>query len=444
MNDIFDQFKSFNGSVIGSYDCRESCFLRLYGDADKEKSLAYISELEADGFELLQQRETDGNIFASLKKDIQVNILFTPCDGMLRVTACRENRTPPFAETSCEGDGETVFYGFESDQTLIDCGMCLLIQCPDRSFFIVDSGHYLQMNDNDRIHKFMRERTPEGQKIVVNGWFISHAHTDHISKLIDFLKYNTDDVIIEGFYQNLIRADYETDSDNHEENEMAEKLFRILEEYPAPVYKLHSGMRFHIRNLTFDVLCTHEDIFPAHIDDYNDSSCVITVTVNGSRVFIPGDAAVLSSAVLEARYKEALRSDVVQVSHHGHTGLSASCYSLIGADTAVFPVTRIMFEQDLPRHEANRRVIELASEYHITGDGTVAIPLPYKKGTVSVLPDETFEDFEKIKRLWRYVYSEEYKQELYEKFLANGGDFDALLLPTSPRGWIEPKPPIEE
>lgn len=133
---------------------------------------------------------------------------------------------------------------------------------PGSQLFVVDSGHYFQMNDNDRIHKFMRERTPEGQKIVINGWFITHAHTDHISKLMDFLKYNTDDVIIEGFYQNILPGEYDYGSDNHEELEFAEKLFKALEEYPAPVYKLHSGMRFYIRNLAFDVLCNHEDISP--------------------------------------------------------------------------------------------------------------------------------------------------------------------------------------
>lgn len=441
---LFDRIPPFDGTAAGDYDCRENCVLRLFtgvGAADYE---AYADRFPSAGFSLLCRNDTDGNRFAMFRGDVLVTLHFAPCRGELRVTVSKDLTVPAFTETTCEGDGRTAFFGFENDHTLIDCGMCLMIQCPDRSFFLVDSGHYFQFNDNDRIYRFMRERTPAGQKVVVNGWFITHAHTDHISKLIDFLQYNTDDVIIEGFYQNLLPADYDCGSDNHEEAEMAAKLFKALDEFPAPVYKLHTGMKFYIRNLAFEVLYTHEDLFPTPITDYNDSSSVLTVEAEGSGIFIPGDAAVMASAVLEERYTKALRCDIVQIAHHGHTGLSPRCYEMIGAKTAVFPVTRIMFEGDIVRMEADRRAVELADEYFITGDGTVEIPLPYKKGGTKTYPDETMEDFGKIKRLWRYVYSEEYMDEIYGQFLAHGGDPEKLLLPTSRYGWIEPKPPIDE
>ena len=441
---IFNSFPSFDSKCICTFDCREDCFLKVYEDVTENDFKAYLSTLEKDGFDVLQKNEINGNQFAALLKNVQINLLYTPCDSTLRITASEKNLTPNFKKTECTGDCQTTFYAFENDQTIIDCGMCLMIQCPDYSFFLVDSGHYFQMNDNDRIHKFMRERTPEGQKIVVNGWLITHGHTDHISKLIDFLKYNTDDVIIEGFYQNLQPSDYGNEDGNHEEKEMVEKLFRILDEYSAPVYKLHTGMRFYIRNLAFDVLSTHEDLHPDYIEDYNDSSCVVMMETEGSKVFIPGDAAVMAGKKMEERFGETLKCDVAQIAHHGHTGLSTHCYELLGADTVVFPVTRIFFEADLDRKEENKKAVELASNCYVTGDGTVVVPLPYNKDTVTALPDETFEDFEKIKRIWRYVYSEERKKELYETFLAHGGDENNILLPTSPMGWIEPKPPIEE
>ncbi len=444
MEEIFEKITEFGGELIGEYSCGDNCFMHLYGGADKAACEKYIETLEADGFFAEQKNEIDGNLFAALKKDIQANVLFTPCDGKIRVTACDKDLSPNFQKTECSGECRTTFYAFENDQTLIDCGMCLMVQCPDYSFFVVDSGHYFQMNDNDRIHKFMRERTPEGQKIVINGWFITHAHTDHISKLIDFLKYNTDDVVIEGFYHNILPIEYPYERDNHEETEMAEKLLAILKKYPAPVYKLHTGQKFYIRNLSFDVLYTHEDAFPERLTDYNDSSTVLMLNAEGSKIFIPGDAAELASKVIEERYSAALKCDAVQIAHHGHTGLSENCYSLLKADVAIFPVTRIMFDGELPRHSANRKAIELANSYYITGDGTVCVPLPYNRETVSALPDETFEDFEKIKRIWRYVYSDERKQELYDIFIAHGGNPDELVLPTSKFGWIEPKPPIDE
>ena len=84
--------------------------------------------------------------------------------------------------------------------------------------------------------------------------------------------------------------------------------------------------------------------------------------------------------------------------------------------------------------EANRRAIELASAYFITADGTVKIPLPYKRGEAEVLPGETFEDFGKIERLWGYTYSDERKKELYDMFIQNGGDLENATLPVMYQG----------
>ncbi len=431
MSDVFSKFIQFRSNADESdYDCREDCLLRLYRNVSEADYKVWISELENDGFEVLQRTDNNGNLYTCLLGEVLLTALLTPCDGVLRVTASSNKSMPLLEAEKCSGDCEIVFYAFENDHSLIDCGMCLLIQCPDYSFFVVDSGHYLQMNDNDRIYKFMRERTPKGQKVVVNGWLLTHAHSDHISKFMDFLRYNCHDVEIEGIYSNLISADYHNSVNwTREEVLLSRKLFKLLEETNIPTFKIHTGQRFYIRNLTFDVMGTHEDIYPNTIKDYNDSSCMVMVTAENSRIFIPGDASALASVELEKRYGESLKCDVVQISHHGHFGLSAQAYEMLNAEVAVFPITRIKFDEEYPRVEANRRAIELAMAHYITSDGTVKIPLPYSLDKIEVLPDETFEDFGKINRLWGYDYTDERKKELYDLFIKNGGDLQDANLP---------------
>lgn len=439
MSTVFEKFRQFRSNADeADYDCREGCFMRLYRNADKLKYEEWINLLTADGFEILQQTQINGNLYTCLAGEVIINAFFTPCDGILRVAATEKKLVPCFEKQSCEGNGETAFYAFENDQSLIDCGMCLMIQCPDYSFFVVDSGHYFQINDNDRIYKFMRERTPKGQKVVVNGWLLSHAHSDHTSKFMDFLRYNTDDVIIEGIYSNLIP---DTNSAaghwSVEETLLAAKLFRMLDETDIPKYKIHTGQRFYIRNLCFDVFGTHEDIYPQTVRDYNDSSCMVMLTAEGSRIFIPGDASNLASLELTKRYGTALKCDVVQIAHHGHNGLYKEAYELLDAEVAVFPITRIKFDEELPRIEANRRAIEIAKAYYITSDGTVKIPIPYSLEKIEKLPDETFEDFGKIERLWGYTYTDERKAELYRLFVENGGDLITQNLPVRSEGIFE-------
>lgn len=439
MDILFNKFKNFRVEADEPvYDCRENCFMKLYRNADKTEYEQWISELENDGYTVLQKTELNKNLYTCLMGEVQINAFFTPCDSILRVAVTENKRTPCFTPTACEGNGETAFYGFESDQALIDCGMCLLVQCPDNSFFVVDSGHYMQFNDNDRIYKFMRERTPEGQKVVVNGWLLTHAHSDHISKFMDYLRYNCYDTIIEGIYSNLIPDTYYAHTEwTREEVMLSKKLFKMLAETKIPTYKIHTGQRFYIRNLMFDVLGTHEDIYPNKVEDYNDSSCMVMLTAEGSKVFIPGDASVKASVELEKRYAETLKCDVVQIAHHGHRGLSVKAYEYLNADVAVFPITRIKFDEEYPRMEANRRAIELAKVYYITSDGTVKIPLPMNLDTIEVLPDETFEDFGKINRLWQYSYTDERKAELYSMFTERGGDLNNTNLPAEPDSKFE-------
>ncbi len=436
---LFSALPDLPGEITGTF-CGRDCAVRAAAGVSAPQADTFFAALQAAGFAAGQDRTQNGVRFAALQKDgLRVNALFSPNEAELRVTVSDREETPCLTPTVCEGGAGTTFYAFENDQTLIDCGMCLMVQCPDHSFFLVDSGHYFQPNDNDRIYRFMRERTPAGQKVRVCGWLITHAHTDHVCKLMDFLEYNTGDVEIEGFYQNILPPDYAVWDGNREEAVIAAKLCDALKAYPAPVYTLHTGMRFYVRNLTFDVLSTHEDLHPDFIEDYNDSSVVVMLSAENSRILIPGDAAVAAGRKMEIRWGGTLQCDVVQIAHHGHTGLSPLCYELIGADTAIFPVTCIMFEQELPKKEANRRAIGLASQYYITGDGTVCVPLPYRKETVTQLPDETLEDFAKIERLWKYVYPQEYKEYIYDQFLAHGGDPARLQLPATPEGWIEPK-----
>ena len=439
MDILFNKFKNFRVEADEPvYDCRENCFMKLYRNADKTEYEKWISELENDGYTVLQKTELNKNLYTCLMGEVQINAFFTPCDSILRVAVTENKRTPCFTPTTCEGNAETAFYGFESDQALIDCGMCLLVQCPDNSFFVVDSGHYMQFNDNDRIYKFMRERTPEGQKVVVNGWLLTHAHSDHISKFMDYLRYNCYDTVIEGVYSNLIPDTYYAHTEwTREEVMLSKKLFKMLAETKIPTYKIHTGQRFYIRNLMFDVLGTHEDIYPNKVEDYNDSSCMVMLTAEGSKVFIPGDASVKASVELEKRYAETLKCDVVQIAHHGHRGLSVKAYEYLNADVAVFPITRIKFDEEYPRMEANRRAIELAKVYYITSDGTVKIPLPMNLDTIEVLPDETFEDFGKINRLWQYSYTDERKAELYSMFTERGGDLNSTNLPAEPDSKFE-------
>lgn len=158
-----------------------------------------------------------------------------------------------------------------------------------QQLFIIDSGHFLQPNDHKRIYRFLRERTPDGERTVIAGWFFSHAHDDHVSQFVDFIREYGSAVEIERLYYNDAPIDHR---DSMSWGESNKKYIRRFEDCARscniPAVKLHTGQRFFVRNLRFDVLCTQEDVWPQSLENFNNTSCVLALEADGTRIIFPG------------------------------------------------------------------------------------------------------------------------------------------------------------
>ena len=177
--------------------------MKLFRGADERVYARALQLLTENGFEKICENSIAGNLSADfLDKKHLVHIYYTPFDGCIRAVL-DANKTLPPLEPQCR-DGETVLWQFEVDHSLIDCGMCYIIRCADGSFFIIDSAHFYSINDNERIYRFLRDRTPADEKIRIAAWFFSHGHTDHITKFVDFVNDGHADVILERVIFNFL------------------------------------------------------------------------------------------------------------------------------------------------------------------------------------------------------------------------------------------------
>ncbi len=397
--------------------------MRLIKGAAESDFLKICGECEKISYTIFQRNDLEENRPASYHADMLIHIYFCPSEKSLRVICDPFSARFECEEPKYERRCGSALWQFENDHSYIDCGMCYILRCADNSFFIIDSGHFLQPNDHKRIYRFLRERTPDGERTVIAGWFFSHAHDDHVSQFVDFIREYGSAVEIERLYYNDAPIDHR---DSMSWGESNKKYIRRFEDCARscniPAVKLHTGQRFFVRNLSFDVLCTQEDVWPQSLENFNNTSCVLALEADGTRIIFPGDAADVESDIMTARYTEkTLGCDIMQQSHHGHSGASPEFYRRADAKTVMFPITKIKFDEEYPKQEANRVACSIAEEYFIASDGTVEFPLPYSVGSAKVYPDETFENFAAIKMLWGYDYPEEYKKQLFEDFLRRGG-----------------------
>ena len=418
MNGIFNGIPLPDSAHKLEYDCGKGCHMLVYTDSSASAFDESCKKIAEGGFILHSENKIKDNIYRTYIGKVVVHIYYCGIEKEMRIIADpNKNLFNPMPE-NCEKLYPVTLWQYEIDHSLIDCGMCIIVHCCDGSFFVIDSAHMYSVIDDERIVAFLT-KINGGRKPVVAGWFFSHAHEDHVCKFLDIVDYRRSEIDIEAVYYNFPSAENEH---NIYWGECGLAVMNRFEETmrrnpDIKCINLHSGQRFYVRNLEFVVLCTHEDVFPNSFRDFNNTSTALMMSADGSKVLLPGDCSIESDKVIVRRFGDYLKCDVVQVSHHGHTGTSPEFYRLADAECALFAVTQIKFDEELPRQEANRTTIALAKEYHIASNGTAEIPLPYKFGQTKVYPDEIFENFNGIFNLWTYEYTDEYKEKLYNEFL---------------------------
>lgn len=317
---------------------------------------AYISTLLSNGFTQLTTNTMENNVFYLLKKGEKLYYLYYSGTKQ-EVRIIRDNSTRTLLadlDAKAQGTGKTEFYSYSLDYTLaegqttktdywkIDCGALIIIKLKDNSLFVIDSGHERQSSNAamEGLLKFMYEITGQkaGSTLNIRGWFFSHAHGDHVYMVYPFVTKYHDVLNVESVLFNI--PSYQTMSGGYGAGTFLMK--ETLNTYfPDCKYaKLHSGETFTLQGVRFDVLYTHEDAVDTSgkttITDFNSTSTVLKVTIDGKSFMLLGDATEGATAIMLNLYSSAtLKSDCVQTGHHGYNNLT-NLYNAIAAPLVFF------------------------------------------------------------------------------------------------------------
>ncbi len=193
--------------------------------------------------------------------------------------------------------------------------------------------------------------------VEVEAWILSHAHKDHFNELRKTLEAYADD---ENFVVKQFIFDfpaYETPDypGSNSDSPYLEKLKEALNHYAevrglpvtegstyyddingafANAESIEKGCEMTIDGVRIEFLHTWDKSNGGNI---NDNSLITRMWVEGQSILFLQDAYIPEGLSLLNRYGDQLKSDIVQMAHHGQNGVSKPVYDAIDAAVRIWP-----------------------------------------------------------------------------------------------------------
>ena len=376
-------------------DLGDDCLMVYAKDTDESEFRSYFTVLENAGYTRFALRQLGDNlhaVYVNENKIVHASYMAADKDARISVedsydmTLFTEQEYEKVCEPSVTLVGQE---GYMNDTEGVpnQTGLCLIFRLEDGRFIVVDGGRYVPAA-GPLIRKTLRSLAVDKDNITVAAWFLTHAHDDHTGGFVHF----TDDlnlhkqIKIENVIHHMVTPEqYATVNDPAQSDRVRGVLANKLAD--TNVIKAHTGQVFYIGGMEIEMLFTYEDLEPSPLEYMNTTSLVFRVTCRDNTVMVLGDASNRSCTYLVRSYGDYLKSDMVQISHHGYTGGTIPLYEAIDADVALWPTGVMSVDgsyEKLMARDYNAKAVELAREVYIAGKIAHTLPLPYT-------PEETDE-----------------------------------------------------
>ena len=312
----------------------------------------YAKLLEDSGYIKYDGREISAgsekaynkNLFYTYVKENEVIFVYGMASlGIVHIVATTNAPLPSVVKPFVSSDDVVI-------PSVIQCklskGMVYAIQLADESFVLID-GDKCCDDDTRALYEFLISKT-EGTKPKVVMWMFTHPDSDHIVLATDFIKEYSECVEISSFAYQFPDCDkmkfLYIDSQKIKADIVALEN-NISRYYPeSVVYTLHAGQVYNFKGAEIEILFTADTIYPYNYTSANDVSGVWRVNFEGgkSAMFL-GDCMQYLCRHMAYIYGDYLKSDVLQVAHHGLIGGDIGLYKYIDPEICLWSTSEKRF-----------------------------------------------------------------------------------------------------
>jgi len=221
--------------------------------------------------------------------------------------------------------------------------MCYIIETADDKLIVIDGG---QKTETEQLYEYLGSLCASrgDGKIHVDMWLFTHAHDDHVDAAMGLFAAHRD-VTVGRLYYNYPKAEdvakYEKGCENTPTEFAAayDDLASRME-----LVKFEEGMTFECGEAKFEVL---------YVPDYtithnyvNNTSSVFRMTLSGKTFMFLGDLGVEGGRVMLNKHGSYLKSDYVQMAHHGQNGVDRPVYEAIAPSACLWDTPTWLWNND--------------------------------------------------------------------------------------------------
>ncbi len=418
----------FEGATYtASYATNLACEEIILEDVTVDSYNAYISKLNSNGYTTYTTSDISGNLFTTLyNNDYTLNVgYYKPYDE------CRIIMEPFSEETLIGTEADNKYTAVTTSQlTMLGCkykksdgsyvgnGLSLLFRLADGSFVIVDGAHSGSSATwaNNLINAITEQAKDyaTGKEIRIAAWFVSHAHGDHNGMLINqyalFGQKFTVERVIANFMtdaerERSINSSYSGNWSSTEGNS-DDKTRSAALAMGADFIVCHVGQRFFFADTVFEILYTVESYGPKVVNALN-TSCILVRAIttdtagNQTSVMVMGDTTGPAMAICNKMYGSDMRSQIVQVAHHGYTtwgndSAMSTAYKYMAPEVVFWPQGTHAFPNY--KEKSYNKVLWDSSnknfqQYYVAGWNNTqhTVPLPYNNDPSTIISKVTTE-----------------------------------------------------
>lgn len=215
--------------------------------------------------------------------------------------------------------------------------LSIVIKSPNGKLIVIDGGWEA---DVDKLSSLILQ---QGGK--VDAWLITHPHEDHVGALCAILNDSARKIKIDKIYCSLATPEWYRQVSPTGAG-IADQLLNAFTKLPVGTVtnNVGRGTEINIDDVNIRVL-NNRGVYT--YNGVNNSSLVYKIRVSGQSILILGDLAYDGGKDLIKTCTAAeLKSDIVQMAHHGQQGVDQDAYALIAPTTCLWPTPAWLWDND--------------------------------------------------------------------------------------------------